>query len=339
MAEKSNSVIVDIIIPAYNAHKTIEKAIASIVTQTLSDVLKVTIVNDGSNADYHRLVERYRNIINIEEITLEKNVGCGMARQAGLEHTYAPYIMFVDADDFFYSPYSVAILLDRMEKNNDLNVMYGAIHSVFLDDGQIQTISPEHFTWLFGSMYRRSLIDKYHITFADSSRGEDVSFNKLFKLLSDGDQNIGYTDEVIYCWTDQNKDARINNEDFIVEGSKEGFVENILYVYDFIKNITIPHKPEELKIDVISNIVSMYFQYLDLCEERPQAAPKLFRYIQKYYNNVYRNYETMIALDDLKDLYNINVRRWYSTKPMPIDGISIYEFINMLQSGNGQNKS
>ena len=39
---------IDIIIPAYNAHNTIDKALASIACQNISDKIKVTIVNDCS---------------------------------------------------------------------------------------------------------------------------------------------------------------------------------------------------------------------------------------------------------------------------------------------------
>ena len=50
--------MIDIIIPAYNAHETIDRCISSIVSQVERDI-KVTIVNDAGE-DYHKTIERYK---------------------------------------------------------------------------------------------------------------------------------------------------------------------------------------------------------------------------------------------------------------------------------------
>ena len=58
---------IDIIIPAYNAHDTLNKTLMSIAIQTYKDY-KVTIVNDCSVNDYKDLVKHYSKYFNIEEI-------------------------------------------------------------------------------------------------------------------------------------------------------------------------------------------------------------------------------------------------------------------------------
>lgn len=73
--------MIDIIIPAYNAHNTIRNTLNSIIEQTNSEEFNVYIVNDASNENYQDIVEEYSNHIKIKEIILEKNSGPGVARQ------------------------------------------------------------------------------------------------------------------------------------------------------------------------------------------------------------------------------------------------------------------
>ena len=115
--------LIDIIIPAYNAHNTIENTLLSIASQTIRDQIKVTIVNDGSKKDYSKIIKKLSNLLDIEEIILEKNVGCGKARQIGLDKTKSKYIMFVDADDMLANPLTAFSLYTIME-DNDYNLIY-----------------------------------------------------------------------------------------------------------------------------------------------------------------------------------------------------------------------
>ena len=58
--------MVNIIIPAYNAHKTIRQAIASVAVQDNQDNIKLTIVDDCSDEPYDYLLDDYKYLnINI----------------------------------------------------------------------------------------------------------------------------------------------------------------------------------------------------------------------------------------------------------------------------------
>ena len=96
--------MIDIIIPAYNAHDTIYKALMSISLQVIKDKLKVYIIDDCSDKPYDYLKEDF-NDLDITIKRLDKNVGPGKARQYGIDHSNNPYIMFCDSDDYLYNPY------------------------------------------------------------------------------------------------------------------------------------------------------------------------------------------------------------------------------------------
>lgn len=72
--------MIDIIVPAYNAHETIDKTLNSINSQINKKLFKVYIVNDASTPNYYNLLNKYSNDLDITEITLKKNSGPGVAR-------------------------------------------------------------------------------------------------------------------------------------------------------------------------------------------------------------------------------------------------------------------
>ena len=96
--------MIDVIIPAYNAHKTIGRTLTSIAMQINRPLLKVYVVNDGSKEDYKDIINNYKDVINITEIRI-KNSGPGAARQVGLEASNSEYVVFIDSDDTLYNEF------------------------------------------------------------------------------------------------------------------------------------------------------------------------------------------------------------------------------------------
>lgn len=341
--------IIDVIIPAYNAHNTIGKTLASIATQNILDLIKVTIVNDGSDKNYSQYVKMYSKTMDISELKLKRNVGCGLARQAGIDNTSCKYIMFIDADDMYMFPFAIQILYNAMEhvyeNNTLLDVTYSCIDSVNSITGQTNyTISANHGTWLHGAIYRRSFIESKGIRFNDSSRGEDVSFNKLCKLCSNQYRLGTMDDTVLYLWTDANKN-RINTSVFKMIYARIGYIENLLYVYKFLGE----HKDacsytfEEMRIDAIANFMQMYIQYSRFYEELPQIKEIMnveeikknidiyIDLINELYGENYNRYVEIITNDDIKNVYDENIKREKGNIPT-YDGFC--EFLEILGNGN-----
>ena len=72
--------MIDIIIPAYNAHNTIKKTLISICMQTVKDKINVYIIDDCSNEDYKEIINIFKDKINIKYYKLKENSGPGVAR-------------------------------------------------------------------------------------------------------------------------------------------------------------------------------------------------------------------------------------------------------------------
>lgn len=89
-----------VIIPVFNGEKFIEKAIASVFAQTVSD-WELVIVNDGSTDNTLSVLEKYKDNEKIKIISKE-NEGVSVARNTGVKNSKGDYIAFLDADDVWH---------------------------------------------------------------------------------------------------------------------------------------------------------------------------------------------------------------------------------------------
>jgi glycosyltransferase involved in cell wall biosynthesis len=88
---------ITVVIPAYNAERTIRRAIDSVVLQNYPD-LEIIIVDDASSDGTARVVEAHRDR-RIKLLRLPENLGeCG-AMNAGIAEARGDYVAFLDADD------------------------------------------------------------------------------------------------------------------------------------------------------------------------------------------------------------------------------------------------
>ena len=93
--------MISVIIPMYNAEKTILNALNSIKNQTYKDDFEILVVNDGSIDKSVDCVEKFKKE-NPEwkiELIHQTNQGVSSARNKGLKVAKGEYIAFLDADD------------------------------------------------------------------------------------------------------------------------------------------------------------------------------------------------------------------------------------------------
>ena len=94
------------IIPAFNEAKTIGTILNTL--KRCSRIDQIIVVSDGSTDS---TVEEALRVDNIEVIELLENRGKGGAIKAGLDHTSAEIILFLDADLIGLTPAHVNALL------------------------------------------------------------------------------------------------------------------------------------------------------------------------------------------------------------------------------------
>ena len=88
-----------VIIPLYNKAPYVRKAVESVLGQTYPD-WELIVVDDCSTDGSANVVELITDP-RIRIVRLEKNGGVGSARNNGVASSSAPYICFLDADDWW----------------------------------------------------------------------------------------------------------------------------------------------------------------------------------------------------------------------------------------------
>ena len=86
--------MISVIIPAYNAEKTIEKCLESVLQQRVA--AEIILADDGSTDGTLKATEAYSDQIRILPLN---HGGVSRARNAGLEEARGEWVMFLDADD------------------------------------------------------------------------------------------------------------------------------------------------------------------------------------------------------------------------------------------------
>lgn len=101
--------VVSVIIPVYNAEKSIEKTIDSIICQSFTD-WELILVNDGSTDSTLDILESYKKKDNRLRIFSQSNSGPAIARNKGIEEAQGDFLCFIDADDFVRKDYLEKLL-------------------------------------------------------------------------------------------------------------------------------------------------------------------------------------------------------------------------------------
>lgn len=114
---KSNP-LVSVIVPVYNVEKYIDKCIESIQKQTL-DNIEIILVDDGSTDLSGKKCDAYLTDNRIKVIH-KKNGGISEARNFGIRAATAPYVGFVDSDDYIAVDMYEVLYKRITEENADI---------------------------------------------------------------------------------------------------------------------------------------------------------------------------------------------------------------------------
>jgi len=90
---------ISIIVPGYKVEQYVAKCLQSLVNQTLHEI-EIIVVNDGSPDNSLSICERFAAADPRVKVYSKQNGGLSDARNYGIAKATAPYIGFVDSDDY-----------------------------------------------------------------------------------------------------------------------------------------------------------------------------------------------------------------------------------------------
>lgn len=133
---------VSVIVPVYNAEKTIDRCLESILAQTMTD-LEVIVVDDGSPDKAAQIAEIYAARDSRIHIIHQENAGLGAARNTGIKAATGYYLSFVDSDDFI-EPQMLEAMLTAAHRVNANVVNCEAFIDIFDDSDSLVKSSVLH---------------------------------------------------------------------------------------------------------------------------------------------------------------------------------------------------
>ena len=148
---------ISIIIPAYNAERTIIETLQSVWQQTFQD-FEIIIINDGST---DRTVELIQTIKDPRlKIFSYENGGLPVARNRGITRATGKFIAFLDADDLWTAD-KLELQLKALQQNSQAGVAYS--WTCFMDvdkQGKVSFLPSSQYSFS-GNVYENLLISDF----------------------------------------------------------------------------------------------------------------------------------------------------------------------------------
>lgn len=110
---------ISIIMPVYNAEKSLNKSINSIRTQSMKD-WELLLINDGSTDSSPNLCDYFKSKDSRIKVFHKKNEGVSTARQIGINNASGTYSIHVDADDWIESTMLEELYNKAIKENADI---------------------------------------------------------------------------------------------------------------------------------------------------------------------------------------------------------------------------
>lgn len=324
--EEIHQIKYSVIIPAYNAEKTIKRCLESLFTDR-HDV-EIIVVDDGSRDNTAEILDAYSQQYSYIKALHKTNAGVSTARNTGIDHATGEYILFVDSDDYVSNGYF-----------NELDYLDNADLCVFPRKNIGSEISDEDFFERFtgkenfmemleqlivgrrmlppwNKRYKRSIIENHNIRFCkEFVIGEDFDFCMNYVLHC---SSITTSKKALYYLdiTDMNSLSR---------GYRKDLSKKLLDVYRHIERMICHCDNPEISIDTVSTAVDYlyarnvigcvaeefkvdhknYLQNKQLYASICKDFRKEYKNRQGYVNGMHRVIRIMLRMNMVLSLYVI----------------------------------
>lgn len=189
--------MISIVVPVYNSEHILKTCIKSIIQQEYKDI-EVILVDDGSQDNSGTICDALSREDNRIKVIHKVNGGISLARNCGLEIATGEWITFCDNDDVVSTDW-LKRFSEIVENNKQVLPICSFTRKKddFSMDRIVDVIEPRKiystseylsfyekqlagFVW--NSLYRRDIIEKYHIRFPERREMGDINEDLIFQL-------------------------------------------------------------------------------------------------------------------------------------------------------------
>jgi len=282
---------VSIIIPVYNAEKTLSYCLNSILEQTYKN-FEIILINDGSVDKSLKIISEYKSKHpEVIRTFSQRNLGVATARNNGIKYAKGKYLFFIDNDDYIEKDY-IELFTKEIEKTK-VDLVIGGFKRVSTEGKVIYKRIPQNTEWSkymfltpWARIYKRKALIDNDIKFLKMNIGEDVYIN----ILSYIKLKVSIFDYVGYNW--------VNNRTSVSNTLHKGFNKKveIIEMLEAIHNVTeknaLPEKKQTLIEYFFTKTCIFYILYSGKGVEfknLKEGSEHIFSWLSTHYPNYKAN--------------------------------------------------
>lgn len=119
---------ISVIVPVYNTEKYLDECIQSVLSQSFIN-FELLLIDDGSTDNSGAICDAYASQDERVRVFHKENSGVSSARNVGLDEAKGEYVIFLDADDYWYRDDCLEVLL-RIAVQTKVDVVRGEYKAV-----------------------------------------------------------------------------------------------------------------------------------------------------------------------------------------------------------------
>ncbi|MBD2730343.1 glycosyltransferase [Nostoc sp. FACHB-892] len=288
---------ISVIIPAYNAEKTIKETIESVQQQTFTD-FELIVINDGSQDKtleiLHTIKDERLQIFSYE------NGGLPEARNRGIKRASGEFVSFLDADDL-WTPDKLELQLVALQQNPDAGVAYSWNLCMFEKEGTLSFVNAASPPFE-GNVYPNLLLENF------VGNGSNILLRR--QVI----ESVGNFDRTLKSFEDWE------------------FYLRVASVWNFV---LIPQRQiiyRKVSSSMTSKVKVMEEQGLRLIEKVYRSVPPELQYLK---NQTLANFYSFCADLNLNVIYNTNDNRGFQAQRKLYLAIQLYPKILLRKNIQG----
>lgn len=205
-----------VIIPAYNAEKTLRRCLESLLAQNRTDV-EILLISDGSTDGTDAIAQSHGEKIRFFR---QNHAGVSAARNLGLQLAAGTYVTFVDSDDFVSADYFSAL-----DPEPDCDLLVFGAGDCAGGDPLRKLLATRKIMPPWNKRIRRGFIEEKQLRFVEGlETGEDFCFCMTCALAA---ETIAVSAADIYR-------ADISNEKSLSRRYRPGLDKTMVWVFSYI---------------------------------------------------------------------------------------------------------
>jgi hypothetical protein len=262
--DNSRGISISVVIPAYNAAKSISRTIESVLAQSRR-ADEIIIIDDGSTDNTAEAIKKFGSDVCY---IYQENAGPSVARNRGIEAAGGEWIAFLDADDEWL-PERLSLQAELLVRNEHLVWTTANFYKCLCDEERRRAnINPE--------LGQKALGDKeYFDDFFRTSLPRGCSWTGTMLIKKKVLQEAGMFQPGLHIAEDTDLWFRI-----ACRWPRIGFIAEPLAIYHMTTAGSLMQKHRRLKFQ--SDLVSRHLAFADECGRLDAFAPCVGRSVSSH---------------------------------------------------------